>query len=88
MVGCKSFCGLLDPADVADATAAGVNDEEGATIVPRGQSLAEALEQAGLAATPRVEMEPGRYLGYFASPQNPLSRLVHRIAALWRLRHL
>jgi N-carbamoyl-L-amino-acid hydrolase len=65
MLGSKSFCGLLDAAAAAQAHSAGVMSEDGGVVIPAGDTLADALARAGLSARPRVQMVPGRYLGFF-----------------------
>jgi len=51
-LGSRSFCGLLDP-----AAEAGLTDKDGV-------ALADAIREAGLADTPRLRIEEGRYLGF------------------------
>lgn len=51
-LGARSFCGLQDMSLLGTA----VNLE--------GRSLTTALTEAGFAGRPRLEMEPGRYIGY------------------------
>lgn len=65
MVGCKSFCGLLDEEALNAASSAGVTAEDGETLVPPGHALADAIAAAGLTDVPRVKMDPDRYCGYF-----------------------
>jgi len=51
-LGSRSWCGTLDPAD--EAAAKGRD----------GELLSDALERVGLADTPRLGIEEGRYVGY------------------------
>lgn len=52
LLGSRSWCGQLDPAEEAAATGRD------------GTPLADALAAAGLAGVPRLRMEEGRYVGY------------------------
>lgn len=65
MVGCKSFCGLLEEDVLNAAASAGVTHEDGETLVPPGHTLKDAIAGAGLADVPRERMDPDRYCGYF-----------------------
>jgi N-carbamoyl-L-amino-acid hydrolase len=65
MIGCKSFCGLLDEGAIAGASSAGVTTEDGEPLVPVGHRLTDAIASAGLTNVPREHMDPDRYAGYF-----------------------
>ena len=65
MVGCKSFCGLLDEDVLNAAASAGVTNEDGEILVPPGHALKDAIAEAGLSDVPREQLDPGRYCGYF-----------------------
>lgn len=52
-IGSRSFCGLLPEEEIDQL----VNRETGVT-------LRDALRQAGYAGRPRMQIDPGRYIGY------------------------
>lgn len=51
-LGSRSFVGTMSPA------------QESGSVAPEGTTLAEALEQAGLAGQPRLRVDPARHLGF------------------------